>query len=72
MRRALAGADVEPERSSQALSAKLERATLAGMALGVALMIQPWWSAGMRVGFFVTALSTIAQIVLSHVAEQRA
>ena len=53
------------------MSARLERATLVGMALGVALMIQPWWSAGMRVGFFVTALSTLAQIALSHVPEQR-
>jgi hypothetical protein len=45
---------------------------LIGMALGVALMLQPWWSGGLRAGFFVTALCTLLQIVLSHVAERRA
>jgi hypothetical protein len=43
-----------------------ERCALAGMALGVALMLQPWWSGGLRAGFFVTALATIAQITLTH------
>ena len=50
--------------------ASLERWTLVGMALGVALMLQPWWSGGMRAGFFVTLGFTIAQIVLGHMAER--
>jgi hypothetical protein len=49
-----------------AVTAKLESLSLAGMALGVATMLQPWWSGGMRAGFFVTAACTIAQILLSH------
>lgn len=50
--------------------ARLERLTLVGMALGVALMLQPWWPGGMRAGFFVTLGSTLAQIVLGHMAER--
>jgi hypothetical protein len=53
-------------------AAAIERAALAGMALGVALMIQPWWAGGMRAGFFATAASTLAQIVASHVRGRRA
>ena len=49
-----------------------ERFVLLGMALGVALMLQPWWGGGMRVGFFVTALFTAAHIVVSHLPEPRA
>ncbi len=44
----------------------LERSSLAGMTLGVATMLQPWWRDGMRAGFFVAAACTLAQIVLSH------
>jgi hypothetical protein len=47
-----------------------ERATLVVMALGVALMLQPWWPDGMRVGFFTTLAGTLAQIVMGHVAER--
>ncbi len=49
---------------------QLERLTLVGMALGVALMLQPWWPGGMRAGFFVTLCFTLAQIVLGHMAER--
>ena len=42
------------------------------MALGVALMLQPWWPGGMRVGFFVTLAGTLAQIVLGHMTESDA
>jgi hypothetical protein len=41
-------------------------ATLGCMALGIAVMLQPWWSGGLRVGFFVTLGGTVAQIVASH------
>jgi hypothetical protein len=36
------------------------------MVLGVAVMLQPWWAGGMRAGFFLAGVSTIAQIVLGH------
>lgn len=44
----------------------LDRASLIGMAVGVALMLEPWWAGGFAAGFFVTIISTIAQIVSSH------
>ena len=46
----------------------LDKFSLVGMALGVAMMLQPWWLAGFAVGFFVTLSSTILQIVTSHLA----
>ena len=50
----------------------MEHGALLGMALGVALMIQPWWSGGMRAGFFATAAFTLAHMVVSHLPERRA
>jgi hypothetical protein len=44
----------------------LDKLSLLGMALGVAMMLQPWWGGGFEVGFFVTILSTVMQIVASH------
>ena len=44
----------------------IDRASLIGMAIGVALMLQPWWPGGFAAGFFVTVSSTVAQIVFSH------
>jgi hypothetical protein len=44
----------------------MDRLSLLGMALGVALMLQPWWSGGFGVGFFVVVISTVGQIVFSH------
>ncbi|MCE9594330.1 MAG: hypothetical protein K8S98_09050 [Planctomycetes bacterium] len=46
--------------------ARFDRLTLVGMGLGVAILLQPWWSGGFRVGFFVTLASTLAQIVAAH------
>jgi hypothetical protein len=46
--------------------ASFDRLTLVGMALGVAILLQPWWSGGFRVGFFVVLGATLAQIVASH------
>jgi hypothetical protein len=51
---------------------RLERAALLVMAAGVALMLQPAWPGGMRAGFFVVLAGTVAQIVLSKLAEERA
>jgi hypothetical protein len=48
------------------LGSLLDRATLAGMAAGLALLLWPWWSRGLEVGFFVMLASTLAQIVVSH------
>jgi CDP-diglyceride synthetase len=45
----------------------LDRLSLVGMALGVALMLQPWWAGGFALGFFVIVASTVGQIVFSHV-----
>lgn len=56
-----------PTRST--LVARLERASIGIMALGIALLLQPWWESGMRVGFFVTAFGTLMQIVFAHVPE---
>ena len=50
----------------------LDRFSLFGMALGVATMLQPWWSDGFRVGFFVTISCTILQILMSHLPVARA
>jgi hypothetical protein len=44
----------------------LDRLSLLGMALGVALILQPWWAGGFMAGFFVTVISTSAQIIFSH------
>jgi hypothetical protein len=44
----------------------LDKLSLVGMALGVGLMLQPWWAAGFQVGFFLTLVSTVLQIVTSH------
>jgi hypothetical protein len=44
----------------------VDRLTLAGMALGVALMLQPWWASGFSAGFFITLVSTTAQIAVAH------
>lgn len=48
------------------MSARLEGIAAFGMAVGVAAMLQPWWTGGMRAGFFLAAACTIAQIVFSH------
>ena len=44
----------------------LDKLSLVGMALGVALMLQPWWASGFAFGFFLTLGSTVLQIVTSH------
>jgi hypothetical protein len=36
------------------------------MALGVLLMLQPLWVYGLKVGFFVTLVSTVLEIVTAH------
>lgn len=48
------------------LARRLDRATLYGIALGLALMLQPWWPPAFRLGFFTTLAFTLLQIVASH------
>ena len=38
----------------------------AGLAAGIALMLQPWWAAGFRWGFFATAAFTLLHIATSR------
>ena len=44
----------------------LDKLFLICMALGVAMMLQPWWKPGFQLGFFVTISSTVLQIATSH------
>jgi hypothetical protein len=53
---------------ARSLNARADRASLAGMGLGLALMCltsAPW---AFRAGFFLVLGSTVAQIVFSHLA----
>ena len=43
-----------------------DRITLATMAVGVLLVLQPWWEKGLAAGFAVTLSATLAQIIVSH------
>jgi hypothetical protein len=52
--------------------ARLDRGSLAGIALGVALIVQPWWAEGFRAGFFVTLAATALQVVASHLRQEGA
>ena len=45
---------------------RIDRLTLVAIALGIAVTLQPWWSGGFRIGFFLTIAATLAQIVTSH------
>ena len=47
-----------------------DRIARLGMALGVALMLQPWWGGGLRCGFAATAIFTLLHIVTSHTAAE--
>jgi hypothetical protein len=44
----------------------LDRLSLAVMVGGVALVLQPWWTGGFRLGFAVTGLGVVLQIVAAH------
>ena len=46
--------------------AMLDRFSLFAMAAGVAMMLQPWWHEGFRLGFFVTLAATVFQIIIGH------
>ncbi len=44
----------------------IDRGSLVGMGLGIALMLQPWWDGGLIFGFWFVIVVTIVQIVFSH------
>ena len=43
-----------------------DKALLLGMGLGTLLMLQPLWSDGLKLGFFMTLTSTVLEIVTGH------
>jgi hypothetical protein len=45
----------------------LDRASLLGIAAGLALELQPFTDSGLRAGFFVLIVAVVLQIVSSHV-----
>ena len=45
---------------------------LAGMALGIGAILQPWWDGGFRTGFFATIVFTVLHIVTSHIGKPEA
>jgi hypothetical protein len=53
------------------LAARIDRATLGGLALGIAVMLQPVWAGGFRTGFFFTLVMVVGQIVASHLVPRR-
>lgn len=59
-----------PSVRAPTLTRHLDRATLLGLALGLALMLQPWWPEGFRLGFFATLAFTLLQIVASHLPQR--
>jgi hypothetical protein len=58
------------ERSSSELIARADRALLGSMGLGALLMLQPYWPLGLEVGFFLTLVATILEIVTAHLLPQ--
>lgn len=44
----------------------IDRCALSGIALAVALMVQPWWGDGLRWGFFLAIAAVVVQTVSSR------
>jgi hypothetical protein len=44
----------------------LDHLSLFAIALGIAVMLQPWWLAGFQVGFFLTLAAIVLQVIFSH------
>jgi hypothetical protein len=47
-----------------------DRSSLAAIGLSMLAMVQPFFGAGFRLGFFALLASTLAQIVVSHLRER--
>jgi len=44
----------------------LAKMALAGIAGSFAVVLQPWWAGGFRVGFFAALIFTLLHIVIGH------
>ncbi|MBM3261869.1 MAG: hypothetical protein FJY97_00325 [candidate division Zixibacteria bacterium] len=49
----------------------LDRLALTGMIASVAVMLQPWWADGFRVGFLGALAFTVLHIYTSHARSGR-
>ena len=47
----------------------LDRVAMVSITGGILLLVQPWWQAGFRLGFFATIAATLLHIVTSHLVE---
>lgn len=45
----------------------IDRASMIAMVVAIVLMLQPWWSGGFQFGFWFLLVTTLIQIVFSHV-----
>jgi len=45
---------------------RADRILFCGMALGTALMLEPFWQGGLEWGFFLTLGCTVLEIVTGH------
>lgn len=53
-----------PERDG--VPAWLDGLALGGMTAGAALELQPWWSGGLRAGFFLLLAAVLLHVYTSH------
>jgi len=53
-------------RSSSDFIVLADKALLLGMGLGTLLMLQPFWSDGLKWGFFMTFAATVLEIITGH------
>jgi hypothetical protein len=68
----LAPSSSEPARptSAQSFIVRADRALFSGMALGTALMLEPYWAGGLKWGFFLTLGCTVLEIITGHLLPQ--
>jgi hypothetical protein len=57
-------------RSNSELIVRADRVLFCGMALGTALMLEPFWQGGLEWGFFLTLGCTVLEIVTGHLLPQ--
>jgi hypothetical protein len=66
------GADAKGRGPIRGLLVLCDRLSLAAIAAGLALELQPFWSDGLRVGFVVTLAAVVLQILFGHLAAAKA
>ncbi len=64
----MTGAESIPPARAPWIWSKLDRASLLGIAAGLALELQPFWDGGLRAGFLVLLAAVVLQIAASHAA----